>query len=159
MGTFQKHSLRSSGLRHSPGLMLLIFPSPKCSCIRIKNSSQFYTISGMYAKKPVKRLQIIIWTPAQVSLLAKCRSITSSCTGVYTVECGAAVVQKVVEKSGLVNFPVLYKCDRCFETCQCLCQSLVRALEVQQILNASKTKAVNSVLLMFRNPLGAEFND
>lgn len=57
---------------------------------------------------------------SQASLLAKCKSISSSCTGVYTVECGAAVVQKVVEESNLVQFPVTYECKRCFETCQWL---------------------------------------
>ena len=42
--------------------------------------------------------------------------MSTACTGVYTVECAAAIVQKTVQESNLVDYPVAFHSDRCWES-------------------------------------------
>ena len=50
-------------------------------------------------------------------MLNTAHSISSSCTGVYTIECAAAVLEKTINESKLVSdVDVYFQSDRCFVT-------------------------------------------
>ena len=53
----------------------------------------------------------------QASLLQTGRLISSSCTGVYTAECAAAMVEKTINTSKLLDFDVNWQSLSCFEPC------------------------------------------
>lgn len=53
----------------------------------------------------------------QASLLQTGRLISSSCTGVYTAECAAAMAEKTINTSKLLDFDVNWQSQSCFEPC------------------------------------------
>ena len=56
------------------------------------------------------------WSACQASLLATGHSLSSACTGVYTVEAGAAILQKTINQSGLVDgLDVYLQSERCWD--------------------------------------------
>ena len=48
-------------------------------------------------------------------MLRTASTLTTSCSGVYTVECAAAVVEATINESGLLPFEVVLVSERCFE--------------------------------------------
>ena len=62
-------------------------------------------------------LHLACFNPAlQASLLRTGHFISSACTGVYTVECAAGLIEKTVNGSNLVDFKVYLQSQSCFET-------------------------------------------
>ena len=59
---------------------------------------------------------------SQASLIARGHTISTSCTGVYTVETAAAIVEKTVNQSALVDgLDVYFQCNRCFDSFLNIC--------------------------------------
>lgn len=70
----------------------------------------------MIQVKPSSRYQHCMHLAGQASLLAKGHYLTSACTGVYTVEAGAAILEKTINQSGLVDgLDVNLQSDRCWD--------------------------------------------
>lgn len=55
----------------------------------------------------------------QASFLKRANGISSCCTGVYTVECAAAMIEKTVNEtsSPTLGFDVYLQSKSCFEPC------------------------------------------
>ena len=48
--------------------------------------------------------------------MANAHTLSTSCTGVYTVEAAAAILEKTVNQSGLVdNFEMYFQSERCYD--------------------------------------------
>ena len=51
------------------------------------------------------------------SMLSTGHLISSSCTGVYTVECAAAILENIINSSNVLKDPVYWQSHSCFEPC------------------------------------------
>ena len=49
-------------------------------------------------------------------MLRKAHVLSSCCTGVGTVECAAAILEKTINQSGLLGFQVYLQNKKCFAT-------------------------------------------